>query len=50
MLKNQSEKLFNQINSDLDILREKYNNLNSKPISELSSEEVIDAYSTLKTI
>ena len=49
-LKIQSEKWYNQINSNLDSLREKYNSLNSKSISDLTSEEVLDAYSTLKNI
>ena len=49
-LKVQSEKWYNQINKDLDNLREKYNNLNTKSISDLTSEEVVDAYSALKTL
>lgn len=49
-LKVQSEKWYNQINKDLDTLREKYNNLNTKSISDLTSEEVVDAYSALKTL
>jgi len=49
-LKIQSEKWYNQINSNLDSLREKYNTLNSKSVSDLTSEEVLDAYSTLKSI
>ena len=49
-LKVQSEKWYNQINKDLDTLREKYNNLNTKSISDLTSEEVVDAYSALKIL
>jgi len=49
-LKVQSEKWYNQINKDLSNLREKYNTLNSKSVSDLTSEEVLDAYSTLKTL
>lgn len=49
-LKNQSKKWYNQINWDFDILKEKYNNLSSKPVSDLTSEEVLDAYSTIKAI
>ena len=49
-LKVQSEKWYNQINKDLDTLREKYNNLNTKSISDLTSEEVVDAYSALKAL
>ena len=49
-LKIESEKLYSQISWDLDILREKYNTLNTKSVSDLSSEEVLDAYSTLKSL
>ena len=49
-LKVESEKLFNQINEDLDILREKYTALNNKSVSDLTSEEVLDAYFTVKTL
>ncbi len=49
-LKVQSEKWFNQLNKDLETLKEKYNELNSKPISDLTNEEVLDAYATLKVI
>ena len=49
-LKVQSEKWYNQINKDLDTLREKYNNLNTKSISDLTSEEVVDAYLALKIL
>lgn len=49
-LKGDSRKLFNKISSNLDILREKYDILENKSVSDLTSEEVIDAYSTLKTI
>jgi hypothetical protein len=34
----------------LDILREKYTALNNKSVSDLMSEEVLDAYSTVKTL
>lgn len=44
------EEWYNQINSDLNILREKYDILNWKDVSDLSSEEVLDAYSALKTL
>lgn len=49
-LKIQSEKLFNQLNKDLDTLKTKYNELNSKSVSDLTNEKILDAYSTLKTI
>ena len=49
-LKVQSEKWFNQLNRDLDTLKEKYNELSSKSISDLTNEEVLDAYATLKII
>jgi len=49
-LKIQSEKWYNQLSWNLDELREKYNNLNTKSISDLTSEEVVDAYSTLKAL
>ena len=49
-LKLQSEKWWNQLSEELDILREKYNALNEKSISDLTNEEVLDAYSTLKMI
>ena len=49
-LKIQSEKLFNQTSWDLNILREKYTTLNWKAISDLTSEEVLDAYSTVKVL
>ena len=49
-LKTQSEKWYNQLSWNLDELREKYNNLNTKSISDLTSEEVVDAYSTLKIL
>lgn len=50
MLKSQSEWKYYQLSWDLDVLREKYNTLNTKAISDLTSEEVVDAYSTLKTL
>ena len=49
-LKIQSEKWYYQLIWDLNTLREKYNSLNEKSISDLTSEEVVDAYSTLKTL
>ena len=49
-LKVQSEKWFNQINWSLKTLKEKYTNLSNKSVSDLSSEEVLDAYSTVKTL
>ena len=49
-LKVESEKLFNQINEDLNTLREKYTALNEKSVSDLTSEEVLDAYSTVKVL
>ena len=49
-LKIQSEKWYNQLSWNLDELKEKYNNLNTKSISDLTSEEVVDAYSTLKIL
>ena len=47
-LKNQSEKWFNEITKELAILREKYENLDTKSVSDLTSEEVVDAYATVK--
>ncbi len=49
-LRSESEWEYYQIDWNLNTLREKYNNLNSKSISDLTSEEVLDAYSTLKTL
>ena len=49
-LKIQSEKWYNQLNGDLSTLREKYNNLNARSVSDLTSEEVVSAYATLKTL
>ena len=49
-LKNQSERLFNQITSELGVLRDEYNSLNDKSISDLTNEEVVDAYSTVKEL
>lgn len=49
-LKVESEKLFNQVNWDLDILRKKYIALSDKSVSDLTTEEVLDAYSTVKTL
>ena len=49
-LKNQSKKLFNQISWQLDTLRKKYENLSQKSVSDLTNEEVVDAYSELKTL
>ena len=44
------EEWYNQVKSTLDILREKFEVLDSKEISDLTSEEVVDAYATLKTL
>ena len=49
-LKVASERLFNQTSGNLNILKEKYSILNSKSISDLTSEEVLDAYSTVKIL
>ena len=49
-LKNQSEKWFNELTKELDVLREKYENLNAKSVSDLTSEEVVDAYATVKSL
>ena len=49
-LKNQSEKWFNEITKELSILREKYEILNAKSVSDLTSEEVVDAYATVKSL
>ena len=48
--KNKSEKFFNIITKDLETLREQYSTLNSKQVSDLTTEEVTEAYATLKTI
>ncbi len=45
-----SERWFNQISWTLDVLRDKYNVLNNKSVSDLTSEEVVDAYATVKTL
>jgi hypothetical protein len=34
----------------LNTLREKYTTLNAKSVSDLTSEEVLDAYSTVKVL
>ena len=44
------EEWYNQVKSSLDVLREKFEVLDSKEISDLTSEEVVDAYATLKTL
>ena len=49
-LKVKSEKLFNQISWDLVVLREQYSWLNNKEIAQLTTEEVLDAYYTVKTL
>ena len=49
-LKVESESLFYQISDDLDTLREKYTALNEKSVSDLTTEEVLDAYATVKTL
>lgn len=48
--KNKSEKVYKEIINELDTLREKYTALSDKSVSDLSSEEVLDAYSTVKTL
>ncbi len=48
--KNKSIKLFKQISQNLNILKEKYTALNNKPTSDLSNEDILDAYNTLKTL
>jgi len=49
-LKVESERLFNQVSWDLNILREKYTVLSDKSVADLTSEEVLDAYYTVKTL
>lgn len=49
-LKNKSEKWYRQISGDLQILKEKYTALSEKQISDLTSEEVLEAYAILKTL
>ena len=49
-LKIQSEKWYNQIKWTLNSLRTEYNALNSKSISDLTSEEVVKAYATVKKL
>ena len=49
-LKNQSEKWFNELTKELTILREKYENLDTKSVSDLTSEEVVNAYATVKSL
>jgi hypothetical protein len=34
----------------LDVLREKYEVLDAKSVSDLTSEEVVDAYATVKSL
>jgi hypothetical protein len=34
----------------LDVLRDKYNVLNNKSVPDLTSEEVVDAYATVKSL
>ena len=46
----ESENLFNQTNWDLDTLRKKYTALSDKAVSDLTTEEVLDAYSTVKVL
>ena len=48
--KNKSETLFHQINKNLETLKWLYETLNWKEVSKLTSEEVISAYSMVKTI
>ena len=49
-LKNKSEKWYRQISGDLQILKDKYTALSEKQISDLTSEEVLEAYAILKTL
>ena len=49
-LKSKSEWIYNQLVSDLDILRWNYETLNAKAVADLTSEEVLDAYATLKNL
>ena len=48
--KNQSEKQYKEIYNELNTLKEKYTTLSNKSVSDLSSEEVLDAYSTVKAL
>ena len=49
-LKIKSEKWYRQISGDLQILKDKYTALSEKQISDLTSEEVLEAYAILKTL
>jgi len=49
-LKNQWENWYYEITEELNSLKEKYEILNAKDIPDLTSEEVVDAYATLKTL
>ena len=49
-LKVGSEKWFNGLSKELNILREKYEILDIKSISDLTTEEVVDAYSIVKSL
>lgn len=46
----ESEWLFHTIGWNLNTLREKYNTLSAKSVSDLTSEEVLDAYSIVKLL
>ena len=49
-LKVESERGFRQLSKDLETLREQYTTLNDKSIPDLTTEEVLDVYSTVKSI
>ena len=49
-LKVESESIFNQLTEELETLRWQYTILNDKEISELTTEEVIQAYATIKSL
>lgn len=49
-LVNQSNKIFNQISWELQELIQTYSELNSMEMSNISSEEIAEAYSMVKTI
>ena len=48
--KNKSAKLFRQINEDLNILNQRYNTVNNKPISDLSNEDILEIYNIIKKL
>jgi len=49
-LKNKSNNLYQQISDDLNNLTETYNELNSKDVKDLTKEEIVNAYSIVRTI